>query len=111
MYYLSIANRNINRYLNINLIDNNNEEDIKGIILDEFKDYLSSNNYLNLDVIEFEELFNSNDFKKKLMKNTRYYLYIIKKNNNEDLNILKNKINMLLFVLFTMIVKNMFNNF
>jgi hypothetical protein len=110
MSYLSIANRNMNRYLNIDINDDN-DEDIRGIILDEFYDYLISNNYLNLDVIEFEELFKSNDFKKSLMNNNKYHLYIIKKNNQEKINILQNKINILLFLLFAMIIKNLFDNF
>lgn len=110
MSYLSIANKNINIYLNM---DNDEEyetdEDIRNLIIDEFRDYLIENNYNNLDIIQFEELFKSNNFKMRIVKNDKYKLFIANKKNENKIVILQNKINYLLFILI-IICLNLFIN-
>jgi len=110
MSYLSIANKNINIYLNMdNEEDYETDEDIRNLIIDEFRDYLIENNYNNLDVIQFEELFKSNNFKKRIVKNDKYKLFIANKKNENKIVILQNKINYLLFILI-IICLNLFIN-
>lgn len=107
MSYLSIANKYMSKYLNIYELENYNEEDIRNLIIDEFKDFLTENKYNNLDIYKFKELYISNEFKKKLFNNPKYHLYIL----NKKISNISNKINMILFVISVLIVKQYFNYF
>jgi len=106
MAYLSVAYKNMNYYLNNDI---NNFENIQDIIIEEFKNYLIENEYKNLGINEFKELFLDNDFKKKLMKNPIYYSYILHKENKNKITLLENKINYLLFVFVYIVIHNLFN--
>jgi len=111
MSYLSIANKNINIYLNLDIDEEKDtEEDIRNLIIDEFRNYLIENNYNNLDVIQFEELFKSNNFKKRILKNDKYKLFISNKKNENKIDILQNKINYLLFILIIICFKTFINS-
>lgn len=107
MAYLSVAYDNMKYYLNTDI---NNFEDIQDLIINEFKNYLIEKEYTNLNINEFKELFLDNDFKKRLMKNPIYYSYILHKDNKNKIINLENKMNYLLFVFFCGIIKNLLMN-
>lgn len=101
MSYLST----VNKYIDIYLYDNN--QYIKELIMDEFINFLNNSKCNNLDIISFEKLFKSNEFKNKLNTNEKYSIYILKK----EITSLTEKMNLLLIIIGLIFIREYLNEF
>lgn len=100
MTYYSIIDNYIHYYLDYNLIidDIDIVNNLKSIINYEFSQFLIDNNYNNLDLNQFKELFLSSQFKSRLLKNNIYNSYTFNKYYKNKILVIENKLNYLLLI-------------